>query len=193
MLFKWGIICNTFSFVWKWFWTVKQSPRGLKFLCNWLERTTFRDTYFVYVLECFLINTWKVGDLVLFDFIIYGNWWLLAASWQKGIMAKQIEKARLRLIMSSCHGQDDSLWQKFLLGIWKKHTEGEQQQQYCVEITKRDDQDSVSVSRYRFKFILSPVHLDVDKEIPFVSLTYVTYGLACQFRFLKYFELTRVL
>ena len=61
-------------------------------------------------------------------------------------MAKQIEKARLRLIMSSCHGQDDSLWQKFLLGIWKKHTEDEQQ--LCVEITKRDDQDSVSVCRY---------------------------------------------
>ena len=63
-------------------------------------------------------------------------------------MAKQIEKARLRLIISSCHGQDDSLWQKFLLEIWRKHTEGKQQ--LCVEITERDDKDSVSVCRYTF-------------------------------------------
>ncbi len=62
------------------------------------------------------------------------------------IMANHTEKARLRLIMSSCHSQDDSLWQKFLLGLWKKHTENEYQQ-YCAEITKKKELENDSVAR----------------------------------------------
>ena len=144
MLFKRGL--NTFTFVQKWISTVKSD-------------NYWRFRIFLKVFLCERqINKSLTTEILTDEFwssrhqrLIWSSrtdkfhvkWWLYHV---RRTMEKQLEKARLRLIMSSCQGQDDSLWQKFLLGIWKKHTEDEHQ--YCVEITKRDDQNSVSVSRY---------------------------------------------